>query len=215
MSSVLGSRTCPHSSGMLTPMIQRTFCSYVYQKSSSCLKLNDYGIHFVKLSKERDTMIQLISFFFFRWFTLTGMRAKGRPALCRTWSRTEQSLPCHTMSSSFTSNSKFPNNLQRDFDNGATKSVYECVCACMLKKSEEDRRTLHLWRFTSLRKSSWAKLHHSNQAIRDRTDSDAYLALFFLCWITILEGRKKISWWRLCWGNCDYVSNWMNQCLFS
>lgn len=53
MSSVVGSRTCPHCSGMLTAMIQRTFCTYVYQKSSSCLKLKDNGIHFVKFYQER------------------------------------------------------------------------------------------------------------------------------------------------------------------
>lgn len=107
------------------------------------------------------------------------MRAKGRPALCRTWLRTEQSRPCHTTSSSSTSNSKFPNNIHWDCGDGGT---LKRVCLCMLKKSEADWRTLLLWRFTSLRKRSPANMTYlSNQDLygeRERTDSDAYLAPF-------------------------------------
>lgn len=156
-------------------MIQRTFCTYVYQKSSSCLKLKDNGIHFVKFYQERaDATVLLFS----QWFILSGMRAKGRQTLCRTWSRTEQSLPCHTTSSSFTSNSKFPNNLQRDAGNGG---IQKRVRVCMNVKEVRGRSkdspavALHLSEGKLLSKTASLK----SMMERDRTDSDAYLALFF------------------------------------
>lgn len=129
--------------------------------------------------------------FFFRWFALSGMRAKGRPALCRTWLRTGQSLPCHTTSSSFTSNSKFPNNLQRDFGN---RGIQKRVCVRMYVRSQRKIEGLSSCDASPL----WGKASEQNcitqikQSMmeRDRTDSDAHLALF-LCWIIILEGRKR------------------------
>ena len=107
----------------------------------------------------------------------SGTKAKRRPALCRIWLRTEQSLPCHTTSSSFTSSSKFPNNLLRDFCVWGTQNCV-CVCVCVRKKSEEDRRTVQLWRFTYLKKSPQAKLNHLNQAINDGKKQNWFWCLF-------------------------------------
>lgn len=139
-------------------------------------------MEFILSSFTRKELMQLLFLLFSQWFILSGMRAKGRQTFCRIWSRTELSLPCHTTSSSFTSNSKFPNNLQREtLAMEEYKSV--CVCVWMLKKSEEDQRTLQLWRFTSLKESFWAKRHHSNQVIYDGERQNWFWCLFstFFC----------------------------------
>lgn len=170
-------------------------------------------MEFILSSSRRKELTQLSFLFFFRWFTLSGMRAKGRAALCRTWSRTEQSLPCHTTSSSFTSNSKFPNKLQRDFGNGGTQQhVWVCMCVCVCGKDVEGR----------LKDSLAVALHLSEEKLLSKTASlksndlwwrETELILmpiwhFFLCWVTILEGGERSH-------DDGYVSDWMNQCLFS
>lgn len=59
---------------------------------------------------------------------LPGTRASGKPASCRTWSRTGRSRLCRTTSFCFTSNSKSPNNSQ--WDSGVDERAL-CVYVCV------------------------------------------------------------------------------------
>lgn len=113
----------------------------------------------VFVSNERETKPTLFA------VTVSGTRASGRPALCRTWSRTGRSRPCHTTSSCFTSNSKSPNNLQWDSCVDVRLCVRLTLCVCMCGSSKEANwRNLHPWRTISLslRKRSRRVKHRSN-----------------------------------------------------
>ena len=65
--------------------------------------------------------------------TSSGTRASWNHTLCRTWSRTEQSRPCRTTSSSSTSNSKSPNNPLWDCwdEETSDQGHASCVCVCV------------------------------------------------------------------------------------
>lgn len=144
-----------------------------------------------------------LSFFPHSLSRASGTRASWKPALCRTWSRTGQSRPCRTTSSSSTSSSKSLNNLGWICGDGGTAkqgraSVYVCVCvymymACLCvceRVREKAGRLLASSSTISLRKT-WAELTWGIGQIKLCDGQSEDVIWHFLPRLKPRVGRKK------------------------